>query len=219
MIVHNWPRRPRRPETFAQTVTKPVASRVTPGAGTAILGGAGYESRAGHSKRPPKEVHDGWCSSAGRRVFVSLPTGERKEGIHPESGHRCWCHFSFSRSLFRPELQNAPFCRRPTRRPVLCQAIWSLEDCVSSWGRSPTGQGCLLHKCLRRTAMLTRAMRHLWKIDRSRAFGIGRARQIGGDARLSEYEACEAAWATRHRLHSFIEISRGLVINTGNTLE
>jgi hypothetical protein len=25
------------------------------------------------AKRPPKEVHDGWYSSAGRRVFVYLP--------------------------------------------------------------------------------------------------------------------------------------------------
>jgi hypothetical protein len=46
---------------------------VSPGAIAEILGGAGYESRAGHSKRPPIEVHDGWCSSAGRRVFVYLP--------------------------------------------------------------------------------------------------------------------------------------------------
>ena len=80
-----------------------IEGGVSPGTIAKILGGAGHESRAGHSKRPPKEVHDGWCSSAGRRVFVYLlPTSEQKEGIRPESGHRCRCYFSFSRSLFRP---------------------------------------------------------------------------------------------------------------------
>ncbi len=36
-----------------------------------------------------------------RCVVVTFPTSEQ-EGIHPESGHSCECHISFSRSLFRP---------------------------------------------------------------------------------------------------------------------
>ena len=56
-------------------------------------------------------------------------------------------------------------------------------------------------------------------MERCLAIGVVRARQIGDDARLSDYEAFETAWATRRRLHCLIGISRDLFINTGNTLE
>jgi hypothetical protein len=49
-------------------------------------------------------------------VFLCpFPTGEQREGIHPESGHRCQYHFSFSRSLFRPGGRNNRCYRRQTR--------------------------------------------------------------------------------------------------------
>src|SRR6266849_7502636 len=44
-------------------------------------------------------------------AWYTFPTAVWKEGIHPESGHRCRCHFSFLRSLFRPGASETPFCR------------------------------------------------------------------------------------------------------------
>jgi hypothetical protein len=55
---------------------------------------------------------------------------------------------------------------------------------------------------LRRAAMLMSTLGHLRKIDRGLAIGIVRTRQIGRHARFSEYQLCEATWATRRRLHS-----------------
>jgi hypothetical protein len=100
-------------------LTVRVAGRiegVSPGAITESLVGAGYKSRAGHSKTaskgsPRRLVFIGWTSC----FCVPSPTGEQKEGIHPESGHQCRLTFSFSRSLFRPRASEASSL--PTVKP------------------------------------------------------------------------------------------------------
>jgi hypothetical protein len=50
-----------------------------------------------HEKSTTAGVH--WLDVV---FFCPFSTGEQREGIHPESGHRCKWYFSFSRSLSRP---------------------------------------------------------------------------------------------------------------------
>jgi hypothetical protein len=105
---------------------------VSPGAITESLGGAGYKSRAGHSKTaskgsPRRLVFIGWTSC----FCAPSPTGEQKEGIHPESGHRCQCYFSFLRSLFRPELGTLASADTKRCSPCGFRGFWILNERVA----------------------------------------------------------------------------------------
>lgn len=78
------------------------------------------------AKRPPKEVHDGWCSSAGRRVFVYLPplVSGRKAYILNQ-GTAVVSLFLFRGRHSGQGTRNPSFCRHQT---VLSLRVLRLLD-------------------------------------------------------------------------------------------
>lgn len=82
-------------------------------------------------------------------------------------------------------------------------ALWDYHDGFHGCADCPRPRSARF--CLRSAAMVTDVLGPLWKMNRPLAIGIVRARQVRREQRLSENEACVAAWATRCRFQASLK--------------